>query len=157
MTSGDQVSQPWQYQAQKPAVAGNLGRRFFARLIDGIIVSIASGFAVVSLDSVSNILVTGLFSGLLTFIYFVAFEVSVGWTPGKKILGLHVRGPHGRPHPDLKQSAIRNAFTLLAAVPYLGGLLAFVAYVMIAVSIKNSPWRQGTHDDLAGGTQVVKG
>lgn len=157
MTSGDQVSQPWRSHAPQPAVAGNLGRRFFARLIDGIIVHIASAFAVVSLDSLSNILVTGLFSGVLTFIYFVAFEVSVGWTPGKKLLRLHVRGPHGRPHPDLKQSAIRNSFTLLAAIPYVGALLAFVAYVVIAVSIKNSPWRQGAHDDLAGGTQVVKG
>lgn len=157
MTSDDRPSQPWQYQAPTPAVAGNLGRRFFARVIDGVIVNLVSVFAVVSLDSLSNVLVTGLFSGLLTFIYFVAFEVSVGWTPGKKILRLHVRGPHGRPRPDLKQSAIRNAFTLLAAIPYIGGLLAFVAYVVIAVSIKNSPWRQGTHDDLAGGTQVVKG
>ncbi|MCV7256325.1 MULTISPECIES: RDD family protein [Mycobacteriaceae] len=157
MSSGDHASQPWQSQAPKSAVPGNLGPRFFARVIDGVIVNAASLFAVVSLDSFSNILVTGLFSGLLTFIYFVAFEVSVGWTPGKKLLGLHVRGPHGRPHPDLKQSAIRNSFTLLAAVPYVGGLLAFVAYVVIAVSIRNSPWRQGTHDDLAGGTQVVKG
>ena len=41
-------------------------------------------------------------------------------------------------------------------IPYLGWLLAFIAYVLIAVSIKNSPWRQGTHDDLAGGTQVVR-
>ncbi len=130
MSSGDHVSQPWQSQAPKSAVPGNLGPpRFFARVIDGVIVNAASLFAVVSLDSFSNILVTGLFSGLLTFIYFVAFEVSVGWTPGKKLLGgLHVRGgPHGRPHPDLKQSAIRNSFTLLAAVPYVGGLLAFVA------------------------------
>ncbi len=156
MTTGDLGPQPWRSPAPTPAVAGNLGQRFFARVIDGVIVNVASVFAVVSLDGLSNILVTGLFSGLLTFVYFVAFEVAVGWTPGKKLLGLEVRGPHGRPHPDLKQSAIRNSFTLLAMIPYLGWLLAFIAYVLIAVSIKNSPWRQGTHDDLAGGTQVVR-
>lgn len=156
MTSGDPGQQPWRAPAPTPAVPGNLTPRFFARVIDGVIVNIASVFAVFSIDALSNVLVTGLFSGLLTFIYFVAFEVAVGWTPGKKLLGLSVRGPHGRPHPDLKQSAIRNAFTLLAVIPYVGWLLAFIGYVVIAVSIKNSPWRQGAHDDLAGGTQVVK-
>ncbi|MDX1872890.1 RDD family protein [Mycolicibacterium sp. 120266] len=156
MTTGDFGPQPWRPPTPKPAVAGNLGRRFFARVIDGVIVNLASVSAVVALHGLSNILVTGLFSGLLTFVYFVAFEVSVGWTPGKKVLGLEVRGPHGRPHPDLKQSAIRNSFTLLAMIPYLGWLLAVTAYIFIALSIKNSPWRQGAHDDLAGGTQVVK-
>ncbi|MCX2714732.1 RDD family protein [Mycolicibacterium sp. J2] len=156
MTTGDLGPQPWRPPTPKPAVAGNLGRRFFARVIDGVIVNLASVSAVVALQGLSNILVTGLFSGLLTFVYFVAFEVSVGWTPGKKVLGLEVRGPHGRPHPDLKQSAIRNSFTLLAMIPYLGWLLAVAAYIFIALSIKNSPWRQGAHDDLAGGTQVVK-
>ena len=47
----------------------------------------------------SSILVTGLFTGLLMFVYFVAFEVTQGWTPGKKIFGLSVRGPGGRPSP----------------------------------------------------------
>ena len=62
----------------------------------------------------------------------------------------------GAPKPDVKQSAIRNAFTLLTVVPYLGGLLAVVAYIVIAVTINNSPTKQGKHDELAGGTQVVK-
>jgi uncharacterized RDD family membrane protein YckC len=157
MTRGEYGWQAGRYGAQSPAIPGNLWPRFFARLIDGVIVHIAGFFLVFSLDAVSDILVTGLFSGLLMFIYFVAFEVAVGWTPGKKLLGLHVRGPHGRPRPTAKQSAIRNSFTLLAAIPYMGGLLAFIAYVVIAVTISNSPWKQGKHDDFAGGTQVVKG
>ena len=105
----------------------------------------------------SNILVTGLFSGLLTFIYFVAFEVTQGWTPAKKLLGLSVHGPGGAPKPTVQQSAIRNSFTLLTVIPYIGGLLGFIAYIVIAVTISNSPTKQGKHDELAGGTQVVKG
>jgi uncharacterized RDD family membrane protein YckC len=106
--------------------------------------------------SESNILVTGLFTGLLTFIYFVAMEVTQGRTLGKKLLGLSVRGAGGAAKPDLKQSAIRNAFTLLPIVPYVGGLLGVIAIVVIAVTINNSRTKQGKHDELAGGTQVVK-
>lgn len=136
---------------------GGLGLRFAARLIDGIIVGIVAFVLALLFHATSNILVTGLFSGLLTFIYFVAFEVTQGWTPAKKILGLAVHGPGGAPKPNVQQSAIRNSFTLLSVIPYLGGLLAFIAYIVIAVTINNSPTKQGKHDELAGGTQVVKG
>jgi uncharacterized RDD family membrane protein YckC len=86
----------------------------------------------------------------------VLFEVTQGTSLGKRLLGLAVHGPGGAPKPDLTQSAIRNSFTLLAVVPYLGPLLAFIAYVVIAVTISGSPTKQGKHDELAGGTQVVK-
>lgn len=136
---------------------GSLGLRFAARLIDGIFVGIVAFFLAFVFHATSNILVTGLFSGLLTFAYFVIFEVTQGWTPAKKLLGLSVRGPGGAPKPTVQQSAIRNSFTLLSVIPYIGGLLAFIAYIVIAVTINNSPTKQGKHDELAGGTQVVKG
>jgi len=136
---------------------GGLGIRFAARFIDGLIVGIVSFVLALLLNASSNILVTGLFSGVLTFVYFVAFEVTQGWSPAKKILGLSVRGPGGAPKPDLQQSAIRNSFTLLSVIPYIGGLLAVIAYIVIAVTINGSPTKQGKHDQLAGGTQVVKG
>lgn len=136
---------------------GSLGLRFAARLIDGIFVSIVAFALAFVFHATSNILVTGLFSGLLTFAYFVIFEVTQGWTPAKKLLGLSVRGPGGAPKPTAQQSAIRNSFTLLSVIPYIGGLLAFIAYIVIAVTINNSPTKQGKHDELAGGTQVVKG
>ena len=136
---------------------GGLGLRFAARLIDGIFVGIVAFLLAFLFHASSNILVTGLFSGLLTFIYFVAFEVTQGWTPAKKLLGLSVHGPGGAPKPNVQQSAIRNSFTLLSVVPYIGGLLAFIAYIVIAITINNSPTKQGKHDELAGGTQVVKG
>lgn len=131
-----------------------------ARIIDGIIVGvIAAILALLVSDSDSLILVSGLFSGILTFAYFIAMEVTQGRTLGKMILGLSVHGPGGAPRPpSVQQSAIRNAFTLLSIIPIIGGILALVAYIVIAVTINNSPpTKQGKHDELAGGTQVVKG
>jgi uncharacterized RDD family membrane protein YckC len=136
---------------------GGLGSRFFARLIDGILVNIVVFLLSFFLfDQDYWWLVTGLFSGVLMFGYFVLFEVTNGTTPGKRLLGLAVHGPGGAPKPDVTPSAIRNSFTLLSVVPYLGPLLAFIAYVVIAVTISGSPTKQGKHDELAGGTQVVK-
>jgi uncharacterized RDD family membrane protein YckC len=136
---------------------GGLGVRFFARLIDGILVNVvAFALSVVLFDWDYWWMVTGLFSGVLMFGYFVLLEDNYGASLGKKLLGLTVHGPGGAPKPDLKQSAIRNSFTLLAVVPYLGHFLAVIAYIVIAVTISSSPTKQGKHDELAGGTQVVK-
>lgn len=135
---------------------GGLGARFGARVIDGFLVGILSFLIALLFDASSNIMVTGLFSGLLTFIYFVALEVTQGKSLGKKLLGLSVRGAGGAAKPDFKQSAIRNSWTLLPIVPYVGGLLGVIAIIVIAVTISNSPTKQGKHDELAGGTQVVK-
>ena len=135
---------------------GGLGTRFFARLIDGVLIGIVFFVAGFVLDILGNYWVTGLFSGLLVFVYFTAFEGTQGWTPGKKLLGLQVRGPNGAAKPDLQQAAVRNSFTLLAVVPFVGGLLAFIAYIVIAVTINGSPTKQGKHDELARGTQVLK-
>jgi len=153
-----QYGQPGGYPPPPPQFGhpGSLGVRFLARVIDGILVGIVAMILAFVFDVESNILVTGLFSGLLMFAYFVGTEVSQGASLGKKMLGLSVRGAGGAAKPDLKQSAIRNSFTLLPIVPYIGGLLAFIAYVVIAVTINSSPTKQGKHDELAGGTQVVK-
>ena len=130
MTSGDFQPQPGPYGepggyppppgGQEP---GGLGLRFVARLIDGIIVNVVAFVLAFAIGSVSNYWVTGLFSGLLMFLYFLAFESTQGWTPGKKLLGLSVHGPGGAPKPDVQQSAIRNVWTLLPIVPFIGGLL----------------------------------
>jgi uncharacterized RDD family membrane protein YckC len=164
MTTGDFGQQPGQYGepggyppppgGQEP---GGLVLRFVARLIDGIIVNIVAFVLAFAIDAVTNVWVTGLFSGLLMFIYFLAFETTQGWTPGKKMLGLSVRGPGGAAKPTAQQSAIRNSWTLLNIIPFVGGLLVLVAVIVIAVTINSSPTKQGKHDELAGGTQVVKG
>ena len=135
---------------------GGLGIRFGARIIDGLIVGIVGGIIVYAIGMSSNILVTGLFTGLLSFAYYVAFEITQGWTPAKKMLGLSVHGPAGAAKPTFQQSAIRNSWTLLPIVPFIGGLLGVVAIVIIAATINSSPTKQGKHDELAGGTQVLK-
>ncbi|BBX82546.1 RDD family protein [Mycolicibacterium aubagnense] len=156
MTYGENYPTSGAYGAPVPVHPGDLLPRFFARFIDGLIVVVLAFFGAFSIGSMSDVMVTGLFSGLGTFLYFVLFEVLAGATPGKMLLGLSVRGPHGMPKPDIKQSAIRNSFTLLPIIPWVGGLLAFIAYIYIAVTINSSPCKQGRHDELAGGTQVVK-
>jgi uncharacterized RDD family membrane protein YckC len=164
MTSGEFQPQPGPYGepggyppptgGQEP---GGLGLRFAARLIDGIIVNVVAFGIALAIGSLTNYWVTGLFSGLLMFLYFLAFESTQGWTPGKKLLGLTVHGPGGAPKPDVQQAAIRNVWTLLNIIPFIGGLLTLVAVIVIAVTINSSPTKQGKHDELAGGTQVVKG
>ena len=164
MTSGDFQPQPGPYGepggypppsgGQEP---GGLGLRFAARLIDGIIVNVVAFGIALAIGSLTNYWVTGLFSGLLMFLYFLAFESTQGWTPGKKLLGLTVHGPAGAAKPDVQQSAIRNVWTLLNIIPFIGGLLTLVAVIVIAVTVNSSPTKQGKHDELAGGTQVVKG
>ena len=162
MTS-DYPPQPGQYgyPGSYPPPGGNtkpggLGVRFAARFIDGIIVGIIGFVLSFAVDATSNVWITGLFTGLLTFIYYVALEVTQGWTLGKKLLGLSVHGPSGAPKPTVAQSAIRNSWTLLPIIPFVGGLLGIVAIIIIAVTINGSPTKQGKHDELAGGTQVVK-
>jgi uncharacterized RDD family membrane protein YckC len=157
MTTGDFQAQPGPFESPRAAAEpGGLLIRFLARLIDGIIVGIVSFVLAFAISVQSNILVTGIFTGVLTFVYFVAFEVTQGWTPGKKLLGLVVNGPAGAPKPDLAQSAIRNSWTLLPVVPFVGGLLGVIAVIVIGITISGSPTKQGKHDELAGGTQVLK-
>jgi uncharacterized RDD family membrane protein YckC len=138
--------------ASNPA---GLLERLGARIIDGFMVIVLSWFLAALFNSSSSLLVTGLFTGVLMFAYFVAMEITQGRTLGKKMLGLSVRGPAGAAKPDFKQSAIRNAWTLLTIIPF-GGFLTFIAMVAIAFTIEKSPTKQGKHDELAGGTQVVK-
>ncbi len=136
---------------------GGLLLRWVARVIDGIIVGVVSSVLIFATDTASSFLVTGLFTGVLMFAYFVVLETTMGGSLGKKVLGLSVLGPGGAPKPTVGQSAIRNSWTLLPVIPLVGGLLGVIAIIIIAVTINGSPTKQGKHDDLAGGTQVVKG
>ncbi|TDL08164.1 RDD family protein [Mycolicibacterium obuense] len=151
-----QYGYPGSYPPPGGAQPGGLGVRFAARFIDGLIVGIVGSIIVFAIGATSNVWITGLFTGALSFIYYVAFEVTQGWTPAKKLLGLRVHGPGGAPKPTAAQSAIRNSWTLLPIIPFIGGLLGVVAIVVIAVTINSSPTKQGKHDELAGGTQVLK-
>ena len=147
----------WVRYPQPPGwgrLPGDLGIRFVARLLDGILILIVWVlFALV----VHNLMLLSVICGILTFGYFVVFEVTVGATPAKKLLGLRVLGPHGALKPDVAQSMIRNSFNLLSVLPILGPLLLQPAVcIAIAVTIENKQTKQGIHDEMAGGTQVIK-
>ena len=68
-----------------------------------------------------------------------------------------MHGPGGAPKPTAQQSAIRNVWTLLPIIPFIGGLLAFIAIVVIAVTINGSPTKRASTTSSPGGTHVVKG
>ena len=145
---------------QRPA---GLFRRFFARLLDQWIVGIPVALFLRaftdwgSLGALTRVVLIGLILGITTFAYFVVFEVTLGWTPAKKLLGMTVHGPGGAQKPDVKQSAVRNAFQLLWLIPYgVGGWIVCLAWIVIAVTIDRSPTSQGIHDRWAGGTEVVR-
>ena len=83
MSTPEFAPQPGSYGSPSGVVPGGLLVRWLARLIDGIVVGIVSWFLAFVTDSMSSIMVTGLFTGVLMFLYFFAFETAQGWTPGK--------------------------------------------------------------------------
>lgn len=106
---------------------------------------------------VTPILVAAIYWG-----YFAVLESQTGWTLGKMLVGIQVRGPAGA-RPPVRAALTRNAFTalgLLGLIPMVGGVLTGVAFLAgvaaIAVTIARSGTRQGWHDLVAGGTRVVK-
>ncbi|MGK3967824.1 RDD family protein [Sorangium sp. So ce118] len=91
----------------------------------------------------------------LVLAYFTLLDAMAGATLGKLALGLRVTGPDGG-RPSLRQALVREAFTVVGAVPFIGPLLALAAWTKIALTIRSSPLRQGKHDLLAGGTRVIR-
>jgi uncharacterized RDD family membrane protein YckC len=72
--------------------------------------------------------------------YFTLLDTFGGATVGKRLFGLRVIGPDGN-RPSLKQSAIREAFTVVGSVPFVGVILA-------AGAGRGSSFRSGrTHCD----------
>lgn len=154
---------------------GQLVDRFLARLIDGVLLAVVYVFASVIVGAAVMGDRAGLYGsgsaaraasavlGAVIYLgYFTLMESTRGQTVGKTVRKLHTLGPAGKPTPD--QSARRNIWVaagILGVIPVvgstIGGLLEFVAVIMIAVGINHDPIRrQGWHDRFAGGTRVVK-
>ncbi len=134
------------------AAVPGLGLRFVARLIDSILLAVLLTIAGLGMGYGFDWLLIG---AAATWAYFALFLASAGATPGKRLTGLRVVGPSGG-LPTTQEAFIREAFNLLGAVPFIGGLLALAAWIWILVTIQSSPTGQGKHDDLAGGTRVVR-
>jgi uncharacterized RDD family membrane protein YckC len=91
----------------------------------------------------------------MTLTYFVICDARLGATLGKFALGLRVVGRDGA-RPSLKEALIRESFTIIGAIPFVGPLLLLAAGIWIARTIRSNPSHQGKHDLLAGGTRVVR-
>lgn len=87
--------------------------------------------------------------------YFASCDRFFGATLGKLAFGLRVVGPGGG-RPSLRQALIRESCMIVGAIPFIGPLLAFAAWIWIGVSIRSNPLGQGKHDLLAGGTRVLR-
>ncbi len=161
----------------------DLGVRFVARLIDSVLVGLASAIlgglvaAGLLLGSHASLLsgwgfgggtsraanaVSAVISAAIALGYFTLMESRRGQTLGKMLFKLQTRGPGGG-NPTTEQALKRNAFTaipIIGAVPFLGtvsSLLSLIAVITIAVTIhRNTATHHGWHDDLAGGTTVVR-
>ncbi|QBI20110.1 RDD family protein [Egibacter rhizosphaerae] len=145
-----------------PVAGAGLGRRFLARLLDGILVGVAISIlapvlglppptmGLGGLDAWTTAAVT---SGIW-LAYYVATEAQLGTTLGKRLLGLHVVGPDGG-HPSVTAATIRNVWLLFGLVPLVGGLVQLVAVIIIAVTIATSDTHRGKHDEFAG-TAVIR-
>ena len=167
-----------------PAAPSGVGQpadllmRFLARLIDGILLGIVNfflvGLIVVGMimggsggyfgtgRSMAAGMVSAVLSAALYLGYFAVMESRNGQTLGKMLLKLQTQGPDGRT-PTMDMALRRNAWAalgLLGVIPIVGGLIGglaeLVAVIMIAVTISNSPTKQGWHDNFAGGTRVIR-
>lgn len=142
--------------------------RFIARVIDGIVLAIVNGIVSAILFrgfispmgfgfgfSGGRILLYFVIAAAITVAYFAFMESNMGQTVGKMVMSLRTEGPGGG-KPTMEQALKRNAFYALTIIPIIGWLLQLAIVIYIAVTINNSPTRQGWHDKFAGGTQVVK-
>lgn len=154
--------------------------RLAALIIDSVIlfaVTFALGmgiglFLVIAFPS-ANLDMDGWPAGAVTYVvvsaamlgWFGGWQHRVGATPGMLVLKLRVRDPSGEASPSLGAAVTRNLPMVLAAfgdfsgddtIDALLGIVTFVVYVAIGVTISSSPTRQGFHDRLAGGTYVVR-
>lgn len=176
-------SQPGYGYGQPVSGAGqpaDLLMRFLARLIDfillGIVNAIIVAIIVVGAFGLSGGNTfgysggAGFAAGALTAVitsvlylgYFTLMESRNGQTIGKMLLRLQTQGPDGST-PTTEQAFKRNFWVglgILGVIPVvggpIGGLAELVIVILIAVTINNSPIREGWHDKLAGGTRVVK-
>jgi uncharacterized RDD family membrane protein YckC len=102
-----------------------------------------------------------LVQGLIYIGYFALMESRTGQTVGKRIMRLRVQDASGGT-PSLDEALRRNifmAYPLLGIVPilgFVGDLAALAGMILVAVTISQSPVREGWHDRFAGGTRVLK-
>ena len=140
-------------ESSQLAVGASLGPRFIARLIDSVLIGVASVYAIwmagLAVGFTANAVSVAIVIG-----YFTLMESYTGRTIGKMVLRLETVGPDGR-NPSLEMAFRRNIWYLLGILPYVGGLAEVAAAVSIAVTVSRSPVHVGWHDIFASGTRVL--
>ncbi len=156
-------------------MGAGLKRRFLARLIDAAILTfllVAGVMPIVfgpmnreadgGVAAMALVIGFGLFIFLSSIIstayilvYFTVMESNLGWTVGKLITGLRVRGPDSE-NPSSAAALKRNLWHLAGLIPFLGSLVLLGTAISIAVTISSSEKNTGWHDTFAGGTRVVR-
>jgi uncharacterized RDD family membrane protein YckC len=150
---------------------GDLGARFVAKLIDGLLVALALSVvsAVLGLAAFGMGMRSGYGTDLLSTLtstavvvgYYAFLESTRGQTVGKMILRLRVQNLEGE-NPTMEQALRRNAYlaiSLIGILPLVGafitGLAMLTAVIYVAVTINDdTQTRRGWHDRF-GDTQVV--
>ncbi len=140
-------------ESSQLGVGASLGPRFVARLIDSVLIGVASVYAIfmagLAVGFTANVVSVAIVIG-----YFTLMESYTGRTIGKMVLKMETVGPDGR-NPSLEMAFRRNIWYLLGILPYVGGLAEVAAMISIAVTISRSPVHVGWHDIFAGGTRVL--
>lgn len=148
------------------------GSRFLAFFIDSCVVGIISSIVTFLLFSndfsavlsganlpFSTRLGTVAISVIIWYAYRVTMEAKAGGSLGRMATGTRVIKATGEPI-DFATSAKRNIYfviaSILSLIPFVGGLLEFVLYIAIGVSIANSPTRQSFTDKPAPALVVKK-
>lgn len=136
-----------------------IGRRIVARLLDGVVVALATVVPMVAFshvrleDGIAQMPGWMLWSTwLVSLVYEVLATALAGQTIGKRLVGIRVADATTGAVPTLEQSMRRAAPVLLQQAPWVGWL-AGVLYLPALWQ----PRRQGLHDVLASTVVVTVG
>ena len=136
---------------------GGLWIRLGARLIDGFGVGIVAYLISLLFEGNTRYFVTGVFGGLLTFVYFVLFESPDGPHARARCCSVwQSTAPAAPPSRPCSSPPSATRSLLLNLIPCLGGILCVRRVDLHRGDDREQPTKQGKHDEMAGGTQVVK-
>lgn len=129
------------------------GLRLGMMLLDGIAAGVVSTVAA-SIVGFNDVL-SWLVASVVGLAYFIGLESYTGASPVKHLFGYEVRDAKSGEKPTLEQSAKRQWWRIVALIPGLGTLVAFVGMIVIGSSIKPENNYIGVHDRWAG-VEVVR-
>jgi uncharacterized RDD family membrane protein YckC len=137
------------HPAPLPGVPAEVGNRFVARLVDGLVIALV----------LVPLLVSGIVPGrgtgaavlvaLAGYVYAAVLDAT-GGTLGKRLLRMTVVDGRGRA-PGLGAGATRNLWLLTSLLPgVVGQSVAVAVSVVLAITIAQHPSDLGWHDRVAG-------